>query len=68
MARLGLSNWVLGLLALLVVLLVATRLIQPNFGAEGLQSLAQSALPFAFATAAMTVVVIAGGSIFRWPR
>jgi ribose transport system permease protein len=58
---LGLSHWVLGLLAFLAALLVATKLIQPGFGADGLQSLAQSALPFAFATAAMTVVVLTGG-------
>jgi ribose transport system permease protein len=40
---------------------VLTRLIQPNFGATGLESLARAALPFAFAAAAMAVVVIAGG-------
>jgi ribose transport system permease protein len=53
--------WVLGLAVLLVVLLGVTKLIQPNFGAPGLESLARSALPFAFATAAMAVVVIVGG-------
>jgi len=53
--------WVIGLAALLGLLLIATKLIQPNFGASGLESLARAALPFAFATAAMTVVVIAGG-------
>lgn len=53
--------WVLGLLALLLVLLAVTRLIQPNFGAAGLESLARAALPFAFATAGMAVVVIVGG-------
>jgi ribose transport system permease protein len=53
--------WTLGLLALFVLLLLVTRLIQPNFGVSGLESLARASLPFAFATAAMAVVVIAGG-------
>ncbi|SFD21108.1 ABC transporter permease [Devosia psychrophila] len=58
LARYG---WSLGLLAILAILLVATRLIQPNFGASGLDSLARAALPFAFATVGMGIVVIAGG-------
>lgn len=53
--------WTLGLFALLLVLLGITKLIQPTFGATGLESLARAALPFAFATAAMAVVVIVGG-------
>lgn len=53
--------WLLGLVALLAVLLVATKLIQPQFGASGLESVARAALPFAFATAGMAVVVIVGG-------
>jgi ribose transport system permease protein len=53
--------WVLGLVVLFLVLLGATRLIQPGFGASGLESLARAALPFAFATAGMAVVVIVGG-------
>ncbi|MEM6895746.1 MAG: ABC transporter permease [Pseudomonadota bacterium] len=53
--------WVIGLALLLVALLVVTRLIQPSFGAQGLESLARAALPFAFATAGMAVVVIVGG-------
>lgn len=59
----GLSRqaWVLGLVALLAALLILTKLIQPNFGATGLESLARASLPFAFATAGMAVVVIAGG-------
>jgi ribose transport system permease protein len=55
------NSWTLGLAALLVVLLVATKLIQPDFGVSGLDSVARSALPFAFATLGMAVVVIAGG-------
>ncbi|OAN74353.1 ribose ABC transporter permease [Jannaschia sp. EhC01] len=62
MSRLLRKNaWVLGLLVLLCVLLVVTKLIQPTFGANGLESLARAALPFAFATAAMAIVVIVGG-------
>lgn len=53
--------WVIGLALLLAVLLVVTKLIQPNFGASGLESVARAALPFAFATAGMAVVVIVGG-------
>lgn len=53
--------WVLGLAVLLLALLVFTKLIQPSFGASGLESVARSALPFAFATAGMAVVVIVGG-------
>lgn len=55
------NAWTLGLVALLCVLLVITKLIQPTFGANGLESLARAALPFAFATAAMAIVVIVGG-------
>ncbi|UPH70144.1 ABC transporter permease [Abyssibius alkaniclasticus] len=54
-------GWTLGLLALLVALLAFTRVIQPDFGASGLETLTRATLPFAFATAAMAVVVIAGG-------
>ena len=55
------NAWVAGLAALLAVLLVGTKLIQPSFGVSGLESIARSALPFAFATAGMAVVVIVGG-------
>ena len=55
------SGWLLGLLALLCALLATTKIIQPGFGASGVESLARAALPFAFATAGMAVVVIAGG-------
>lgn len=55
------NMWSLGLLVLLVALLAITKIIQPGFGATGLQSLTSATLPFAFATAAMAVVVIAGG-------
>jgi ribose transport system permease protein len=54
-------GWTVGLAALLALLLLATKLIQPDFGASGLDSLARAALPFALATLGMAVVVIAGG-------
>ncbi|NAZ35647.1 ABC transporter permease [Rubellimicrobium sp. CFH 75288] len=54
-------GWTLGLAVLLALLLALTKIIQPAFGATGLEALVRAALPFAFATAAMTVVVIAGG-------
>jgi len=60
-AVLGRNGWVLGLAVLLALLLAVTKLIQPQFGVSGLDSVARAALPFAFATAGMAVVVIAGG-------
>jgi len=54
-------GWTLGLLVILAILFGFTKVIQPQFGATGLETLAAATLPFAFATAAMTVVVIAGG-------
>ncbi|MHA1571513.1 MAG: ABC transporter permease, partial [Alphaproteobacteria bacterium] len=54
-------GWALGLSAMLVLLLVLTKIIQPNYGASGIGSLARAALPFAFATASQVVVVIVGG-------
>lgn len=53
--------WNIGLLFILLSLLVFTRIIQPNFGAFGLEALTRAALPFAFATAAQAIVVISGG-------
>jgi ribose transport system permease protein len=55
------NGWTLGLSALLALLLVATKLIQPDFGISGLDSLGRAALPFALATLGMAVVVISGG-------
>jgi ribose transport system permease protein len=55
------NGWLLGLVVLLVLLLIATKAIQPTFGASAIESVARAALPFAFATAGMAVVVIAGG-------
>jgi ribose transport system permease protein len=55
------QGWVAGLFALLVVLFIITKLIQPSYGAGDFGSLVRAVLPFAFAVAAQTVVVIAGG-------
>lgn len=54
-------GWVIGLSALFVVLFIATRIIQPGYGAGDFGSLVRAVLPYAFAVAAQTVVVIAGG-------
>jgi ribose transport system permease protein len=62
MTRLFAGNgWTLGLVGLLVLLLAVTKIIQPDFGVSGLDSVARSALPFALATVGMAIVVIAGG-------
>lgn len=55
------QSWVIGLVAIFVVLLVTTRLIQPDYGVRDFASLAQAALSYAFAVAAQTIVVLAGG-------
>ena len=55
------NGWVVALFVLLALLLVFTKIIQPNYGAAGFGSLARAALPFAFAAAGQTIVVIAGG-------
>jgi ribose transport system permease protein len=55
------ESWVAGLFVLFALLLVATRVIQPGYGGGDFGSLARAALPYAFATAAQAIVVIAGG-------
>lgn len=55
------QGWVAGLLVLFVVLFVITRLIQPGYGSGDFGSLVRAVLPYAFAVAAQTIVVIAGG-------
>ena len=49
--------WVIGLAVLLAALFVFTRIIQPDYGADGFGSLVRAALPFVFAVAGQTVVV-----------
>ena len=55
------NGWVVGLAGLFIVLFVVTRTIQPSYGAGDFGSLVRAVLPYAFAVAAQTVVVIAGG-------
>ena len=55
------NGWVVGLAVLFIVLFVVTRTIQPSYGAGDFGSLVRAVLPYAFAVAAQTVVVIAGG-------
>jgi len=55
------NAWSLGLVALLIALLVFTKLIQRNYGVAGIQGLAISVLPLALAAVAQAIVVIAGG-------
>lgn len=55
------NRWALGLAIFLALLLLATKLLRPDFGLSGIDSLARAALPFALATVGMAIVVIAGG-------
>jgi ribose transport system permease protein len=55
------NAWTLGLLGLLALLLVFTKLIQPRYGVTGVQGLAISVLPLALAAVAQAIVVISGG-------
>jgi ribose transport system permease protein len=55
------NAWTLGLLGLLAILLVFTKLIQPRYGVTGVQGLAISVLPLALAAVAQAIVVISGG-------
>lgn len=55
------NAWLGGLAGLVVLLLIFTKIIQPTYGATGIQGLALSVLPLALAAVAQTVVVIAGG-------
>ncbi len=55
------NAWTLSLLAFLALLLVFTKIIQPSYRVPGIQGLAISALPLAFAAVAQAIVVISGG-------
>ena len=55
------NNWALSLIGFLVLLIVFTKLIQPNYGVTGIRGLGISVLPLALAAVAQAVVVIAGG-------
>jgi ribose transport system permease protein len=53
--------WTLGLLGILAVLLVFTKVIQPSYGPAAIQGLAISVLPLAFAAVAQTTAVLSKG-------
>jgi ribose transport system permease protein len=53
--------WTAALVGLMVLFFAITKLIQPNYGPPGIQGLAISILPIAFAAVAQAIVVIAGG-------
>jgi ribose transport system permease protein len=55
------SGWILGLLFFLALLFVFTVFIQPTYGVRGIQGLAISVLPLAFAAVGQAIVVISGG-------
>ena len=55
------NAWVAGLCVLFALLAITSKLIQPDYGAGDFGSLMRAVLPYAFAVAAQTVVVIAGG-------
>jgi ribose transport system permease protein len=55
------TGWTLSLIALLAVLLAFTKVINPSYGAPGIQGLAISVLPLALAAVAQAVCVIGGG-------
>lgn len=55
------NSWVIGLFGLFVALLAFTKIIQPDYDAGDFGSLVRAVLPFAFAVAAQSIVVIAGG-------
>lgn len=53
--------WTLGLIGILAIVLVFTKIIQPSYGLTGIQGLAISVLPLALAAVAQAVAVIARG-------
>ncbi len=55
------NGWTLGLLGILAVLLVVTKIVQPSYGPAGIQGLAISVLPLAFAAVAQTCAVLGRG-------
>jgi ribose transport system permease protein len=55
------NGWTLGLFGFLVVLLAFTKLINPDYGIPGLQSVAIAVLPLGLATVGQAIVIISGG-------
>lgn len=60
-AALRRNTWTLGLIGILIVLLVITKIIQPTYGPPGVQGLGISVLPLALAAVAQACAVIARG-------
>ena len=61
MAIIRRNGWTIGLVGILALLLVITKIIQPSYGPAGLQGLSISVLPLALAAVAQTCAVIARG-------
>ncbi|HEV7811302.1 MAG TPA: ABC transporter permease [Candidatus Limnocylindrales bacterium] len=55
------NGWTLALMGLLAAFFAITKFLQPNYGPAGIQGLAISILPIAFAAVAQAIVVISGG-------
>lgn len=55
------NSWVLGLWALLALLFVVTKTIQPGYGPSQVEALALAALPVALAAAGQAIALISGG-------
>ena len=55
------NAWTIGLVVFMALLLVFTKIIQPSYGAAGLQGLGSSVLPLALAAVGQAIVVISGG-------
>lgn len=53
--------WTVSLLVFLIVLFAFTKIIQPSYGATGIQGLAISVAPLALASVAQAIVVLSGG-------
>lgn len=53
--------WTIGLLGILAILFLFTKLIQPRYGPAAIQGLAISVLPLAFAAVAQTCAILARG-------
>ena len=60
-AALRKNTWTLGLIGFLGVLLFFTKLINPTYGATGVQNLGIAVLPLAFAAVGQAIVIISGG-------
>ena len=55
------NGWNLTLLAVLALMFVFTKIIQPDYSMAGVSILVLAALPYAFATAGQSIAIIAGG-------